>query len=275
MSDRLDRIENEVTSRVAGPWAREVETFRKALLALWSARGERLTMGEVRSLATRLDVRLGTIDAAGLLLPAATVGDAKVRAKTAVHLSTSATAALAGAGSKPADAVAEMLKRSTVLDLSTLPGVLGVVAPLSHSVTDLRAAASVAVQTAANEATVSAAAQAEAKLVFVPERDACLDCIGLGGATGDAIEVPPLHPFCRCELEPYDDEDVPLALRRESVRSVLRGFSLPSESEAARLRAAKEMLARRPVAPESVKRYARNAIKRGKFGRGRGVPGTR
>jgi hypothetical protein len=275
VSDRTDRIESEVTAAVAGAWGKEVETFRKALLALWSARGERLTSAEVRSLASRLDVRIGAVDAAGLLTPAAVAGDAKVRAKTAVHLSTSAVAALGTVHDKPPAAVAEMLKRATVLDLSTLPGVLGIVAPLSRSVTDMRAAASVAVQTAANEATVSAAAQAEAKLVFVPERDACLDCIGLGGATGDAIEVPPIHPFCRCELEEYVDEDVPLALRRESVRSVLRGFSLPSESEAARLRAAKEMLARRPAAPESVKAYARQALKRGKFGRGRGVPGSR
>jgi hypothetical protein len=38
------------------------------------------------------------------------------------------------------------------------------------------------------------------------------------------------------------------------------------------LRAARDMLGRRPAAPESVKAYARAAIRRGKFPRGRKLP---
>jgi hypothetical protein len=271
----LDDIEAEVTAAVAGKWEREVATFRKALLALWSANGQHVTAAQVRALASRLDTSPAAVNAAKALLPAARAGDGRVSAKTDVlPPSKVATAALASARSKPAEAVAEVAKRAVALNLDTLSGVLGMLGPLGTSVNSMRGAASYAVQTAANEAAVSAIEQTDGKVVFVPERDACLDCIDRAGDTGEAAtsDPPPLHPHCRCELQEYEDEDVPLALKREAVRSVLRGFSLPSESQAARLRAAKEMLGRRPTAPASVKRYAETAVSKGKFPRGTASP---
>lgn len=277
MADDLDRIEAHVVGAVAGGWQRQVVTFRRALLALWSANDGRVTASDVRALASRLDVTPPTLDPTALLLPAAERGNARVKAETRAALGVQTPAILTAAQTKPAEAVREMQRRAGVLDLRTMSGILGVLGPLGKSAADLEAAASYAVHTAANEATIEAARQADADLVFVPERDACLECINRGGDTGDAAtgNPPPVHPRCRCELQEFNDPEVPKALKRESIRSVLRGFSLPSESEAARLRAAAEMLRRRPVAPKSVQDYARAAIKRGKFGRGRRVPGRR
>jgi hypothetical protein len=276
-SDDLDRIEGRLVERVAGPWSRQVDAFRKATLTLYHARGGRLTAAELRALLAKVDLPGAPSKAQvrRLLVEAAKVGDARVKAKTTPHLGDRPAAAIAGAAKKPAAAVAETRRRATgVGDVDNLADLLGVLGPLGRSVGEMTGAASWSAMTAANEATVSAAAQAGAKLVFVPERDACVECQGRGGDTGKAAvdDPPPIHPNCRCELEEYVDEAVPRALKREGVRSVLRGFSLPSESEAARLRAAKELLRKKPAAPASVIAYAQRAVRAGKFPRGKNLP---
>ena len=75
---------------------------------------------------------------------------------------------------------------------------------------------------------------------------------------------------CRCTIEPLNDQSYADALRREADRSVLRGFSLESESMRVRVDAAERLLAQGVDAPKSVKAYAARAIKAGEFGtRGR------
>lgn len=280
MADDLDGIEGQLVEAVAGPWAKRVETLRKAALTLYHARGGELTAAELRALLGKLDVPAPASKAAvrKLLLAAAREGDARVAAKTTPHLGTTAAAAVAAAGGKPATAAAEARRRATGLGTVTnLADLLTVLGPLARSVSEMTGAAEWSAQTAANEATISAAAQAESKLVVVPERDACVECQSRGGDTGEAAtgDPPPFHPRCRCELQEYVDEAVPKALKREAVRSVLRGFSLPSESEAARLRAAKELLRKKPTAPASVKAYAERAVREGRFPRGRATPNGR
>jgi hypothetical protein len=273
----LDAHEAKVVEAIAGDWSRQVVRFRRALLALWSASDGRITAADVRALATRLDTRPAVVDAAILLTPAARIGDARVSAKTNVDLDLSTPAIIARAQGKPADAVAEMQRRAGALDLSSMSGLLGVLGPLGRSVNELGGAAQYATHKAANEATAAAARQVDASVVFVPERDACLECNGYAGLTGEeALAVmPPVHPWCRCELQEFSDPDVPKALQREALRSVLRGFSLPSESTAERLRATSRALASLPRAPQSVIDYARNAVKRGGYGSGRSVPTNR
>lgn len=269
----LEQVELDVTKAVAGSWRAQVEAVKKRLIVAHSTKGE-LTDAEVRAALRGLTVSPAALNAAKALLPAALVGDARVEGKTAVHLGAKPKAVLAAARRKPAAAVKEATRRIGVVPLSTLVGVLAVLGPLTKSAAEMEGAASYAVHLAANEAATSAAEQTGAKLVFVAERDACLECNGYAGATGDDIPEVPVHPNCRCELQPYDDPAIPVALKREALRSVLRGFSLPSESEAARVRAAKAALRSRPNAPQSVKDYAAAAVKRGKFPRGRSVPGS-
>jgi hypothetical protein len=269
MSD-LDRIEAEAVAAAVGAWGGDVERLKRAVLSLYHAKGGTLTEGEMRALLARLDLpappRLGSY-----VTRAARAGDARVPEKTALHVMPAAAGIAASIEAKPGEALAEARRRLAVVgDLSNLASVLTITAPLTRSVADMGAAAQYAVHRSANEAVMSAAAQAGAKTVFVPERDACVDCIEQGGQTDDdGFELPPLHPWCRCEVQTYDDPDVPLALKREAIRSVLRGFSLPSESEAERLRAAAAMLKKRPQAPESVKAYARRAVAEGRFPRSR------
>lgn len=149
-----------------------------------------------------------------------------------------------------------------------------------------------AVTMAANAGVSSAANAMGVKLVWVAERDACLHCLGLQGSVvspGSAfdyrrtyaatplsrppagLQYPPRHPYCRCTVEPLFDRSYADALGREADRSVLRGFSLPSESNKARVDAAQRLISDGVTAPKSVVGYAQAAVKRGRFNR-RDVP---
>lgn len=275
--DELEAHEAKVVEAVAGPWEKSTIAFRKALLARWSANGGTISAAEVRVLARRLDTRSKAAPAATLLGKAAEIGDARVQAKTEIVADAGAAKIVAEAATKPGPAKAEMLRRAGALDLSTMSGLLSLVGPLGRSVGEMKGAAQYATHATANAATIAAAEEAGDELVFVPERDACVrHCNPRAGDVGEAAtsDPPPLHPWCRCRLEPFTDPGVPRALKREAVRSTLRGFSLPSESEAERLRAAAELLRRQPAAPESVKAYARRAVREGKFPRGRSLPSS-
>lgn len=139
--------------------------------------------------------------------------------------------------------------------------------------------------------------------VWVAERDACVNCLAYAGKIAPAGGTwqeglswdpkqndpqphtngkgvrPPLHPHCRCRPVPWDpawakpgEVSLPDAVSREAQRSIARGFSLPSESNAARVRALKELLSGSPDLPKTVLARARRDLKNGEFGRGRSVP---
>lgn len=135
--------------------------------------------------------------------------------------------------------------------------------------------------------------------VWVTERDACVNCLKYagqvvpvgedwkGGQSWDPNQVdknakgvrPPLHPHCRCRPVPWNpawakpgEVSLPDAVSREAQRSIARGFSLPSESNASRVRALKELLSGNPDLPKTVIERARKDLKSGEFARGRSVP---
>lgn len=141
--------------------------------------------------------------------------------------------------------------------------------------------------------------------VWVSERDACVNCLAYAGKIvpaggewqaglswdpkqndpvppkkGNGVR-PPLHPHCRCRPVPWDpawarqgEVSLPEAVSREAQRSIARGFSLPSESNASRIRALKELLSGSPTLPKTVLERARRDLKNGEFARGRSVPTT-
>lgn len=87
-----------------------------------------------------------------------------------------------------------------------------------------------------------------------------------------AIATPPRHPHCRCRLAAWEDEwaepgvpSLPEVLRREAWRSIARGWSLPTESNAARVRAARELLRTGVRLPKSVLEFAADAVRAGRF----------
>ncbi len=123
-------------------------------------------------------------------------------------------------------------------------------------------------------------------LIWEAERDACVRCLRYAGMfrdaqddfqaglsfdpnapkpdPGDRLKGPPLHGECRCELviiprhAAASNSD---ALEREARRSVLKGWALDSESDAARIRAAKALLDSHVVAPKSVIEETRKRLK--------------
>ena len=123
-------------------------------------------------------------------------------------------------------------------------------------------------------------------LIWEPERDACVRCLKYAGRfraaddtfqaglsfdpnapkpdPKDRIPGPPLHSHCRCNLTPVKmsaARDNAQALKREAERSVLKGWALDSESNAARERAARDLLANNVIAPKSVIAETRKRLK--------------
>lgn len=165
---------------------------------------------------------------------------------------------------------------------------------VQRTATSLQRLATTAVNTAATAVAEQVAAAVGAPgVVWIAERDACVHCLSLAGHTatvGGAFPpgsqwadrplrwrgftgLPPRHPACRCRAVPWDGTpDIPAALQREAQRSIVRGWSLPSESTPARLRAARRLLADGTVLPRSVERAGRDAVRAGGFPRGRTPP---
>lgn len=140
------------------------------------------------------------------------------------------------------------------------------------------------VNQAGNEGVAVASDVNERPTVWVAETNACVHCLaysgrvtmpgkdfpggltyGSRGLDTGPLRTPPLHPHCRCTLELLNDQSYADALRREADRSVLRGFSLESESMRVRVDAAERLLSHGVDAPKSVIAYARSAVKRGEF----------
>lgn len=145
---------------------------------------------------------------------------------------------------------------------------------------------------AVNEGLTAGIRSIGARKLWVAERDACVNCAAYAGLTaevgddfpgglswdpqqrdrGEPLSAPPLHPHCRCRVVAWRDgwaepgvPTFPEALRREARRSVARGFSLPTESNAARIRAARELLRTGAGLPRSVEEYAALAVRAGRF----------
>lgn len=159
-----------------------------------------------------------------------------------------------------------------------------VAAPVLGYERRVRGTISDTITTAAAEGELQAAEIANVPLVWVAETTACVHCLAYSGVVvnpgddfpaglsygrrpqaGSPGRTPPRHPRCRCEVEPLRSQDYADALRREADRSVLRGFSLESESMKTRIEAAEDLLERDPDAPKSVIEFARDAVDEGRF----------
>lgn len=160
-----------------------------------------------------------------------------------------------------------------------------ITAPLFAHATSVKGRVIEAINMAGNQGVVAVSDAAGVSTVWVAETNACVRCLKYSGrtskpgglfpggltygrpkyATNEALPYPPLHRFCRCILEPLRSQEYADALRREADRSVLRGFSLESESMAVRVDAADRLLKTELDAPKSVIAYAKSAVRRGEF----------
>jgi len=155
----------------------------------------------------------------------------------------------------------------------------------------------------ANDAVRQVAVRRGEQLLWIAERDACVVCLALAGHLADpnegvgfdetatygpyhAPEIwppgmplmrPPRHPHCRCQVciwlgSAPGRPSFPERLRHEAARSILKGWSRPSESNRVRLKAAQKLLAAGGRGlPKSVREEAAHAVARGSF-RSRSIP---
>lgn len=185
------------------------------------------------------------------------------------------------------------------------PDLVTKLAPLHTAATDIDRASRYITNHALNQGLADVADHHDTQLLWIAERDACVVCLALSGdvvgrdedfnahATfgdkpipwyrppGQTLLRPPRHNRCRCRVSPYAGQrpgggpvSLPQALKREAMRSILRGWSLPSESERVRIRAADRLLRRGTSLPKSVQQYASHAVDEGHFPNGREVPST-
>ncbi|QQM45193.1 hypothetical protein [Streptomyces liliifuscus] len=184
-----------------------------------------------------------------------------------------------------------LLKPALVRRLG-LTGALAAIGRARGVVGRLKATLSQTVNEAVNEGIAEQIRQAGARKVWISERDACTACLAYAGLVvdenadfpgglnwdpgqrgrTDPIATPPRHPHCRCRIAAWDDDwavpgipSMPEVLQREARRSVARGWSLPSESNAARIRAARELIRTGPRLPKSVVEFASDAVRAGRF----------
>lgn len=127
--------------------------------------------------------------------------------------------------------------------------------------------------------------------LWIAELDACVRCAAYSGQTAgpdepfesglsfdpqqkgrgpETVEGPPLHPHCRCRAVPWivgapQSEGLPDLLRRQAEQAIGEGWALPSESGAARVRAARSLLASGRRLPPRVAAKAQAAVAAGRF----------
>jgi hypothetical protein len=195
---------------------------------------------------------------------------------------------------KVAATVADRLRRAERVTRAIRSGthadVMPAVAAANGAVSDVERASRWITNNEVNNGSAQVAGALDAGVMWVAERSACLNCIAYSGVVADAgnsfppdltfgakplklltdtLNQPPLHPNCRCRLTVWlgSDGDYSLsdALKREARRSVLKGWSLPTESENSRLQAADRLLQQGAELPNSVEQQAQRAVRLGHF----------
>ncbi|MEU1309499.1 hypothetical protein ABZ419_11470 [Streptomyces cinnamoneus] len=188
--------------------------------------------------------------------------------------------------------LAARLLSPRMVSLTGWRGVVAGIAAARRAVTLVRAAVAWSTFRAIRDGAAQAIAALKARGLWVSEPDACVRCLAYAGRLSDqdgrfpgglaldpeqarvnkaALDGPPLHAHCRCRLVPWREEwaqpgrmALPDLLREQAWRSVAAGRARPSESRAARLRAARFLLAQRGV-PAGVRRQAQAAVSAGRF----------
>lgn len=141
----------------------------------------------------------------------------------------------------------------------------------------------------ANGGIAAVARRLRKRIIWLPERDACLHCLAYAGwavapdagfppgltygdrpLREDSVPHPPLHPGCRCSVElhdgpagpPSDDRsqaDAPARLAAEARRSVVYGWTAHASAPAT-LRAMDRLLTQGAGLAPSVERRARSLL---------------
>lgn len=286
--DRLLALESRVLRASAGPYLDAIEEIRR-LLALESPE-LRAAVLAITAPSMETAVFAGLLDAFDLGIQEALrdhrqADDYQRREESAVRRK----AALSGlspeavAAAQGLDASAREALGKTLALLNAGVPIEQALAPIFASKNHVELAIITGINRASNDGVENTAKTLGKPMVWESERNACVHCLAYSGQVSVSGSFPPgltfgkkplrtdgpprcpLHPRCRCRLRVLNDPSYAEALRRESIRSVLRGYSLPSESMTARVEAAQRLLDGGVSAPKSVQADARRAIKAGKF----------
>lgn len=168
-------------------------------------------------------------------------------------------------------------------------GVVLGLAAARRAVTLVRQTIAWAVHRAINDGAAQTATHYGARGLWVAEPDACVICLAYAGRLADrdgrfpgglsmdprtrstsraALDGPPAHVNCRCRLVPWMPDwdtgpgSLPDLLRNQAWRSVAAGRGRPSESHAARRRAAQALLAQRGLSARVRRQAAATAAGR-------------
>lgn len=293
----LLELEQKVIEGAVGRWKRDVDGLREAVLVIIARSDGKLGAEDINSilfLLTSLAVP-GSIDETSLqgVLDAHEFGvglyqygvykPGDVPAELPdIKVSKNSEKAVTGLTEEGTAAILTAIQQlqDAGVDLSQT-AILNAIAPVLQSPAKMERAITWAINNSANSAVSKLALKTNETMVWIPERDGCVACTAYAGVRstktgfptgltygkkpiepkGGTLPHPPLHPHCRCTVEVGISDEFADALKREGIRSILRDFSLPSESEAIRIDAAKRLLDKDPVAPESVKKYSRRKIK--------------
>jgi hypothetical protein len=168
-------------------------------------------------------------------------------------------------------------------------GVVLGLAAARRAVTLVRQTIAWAVHRTVNDGAAQTADRYGARGLWVTEPDACVICLAYAGRLADrdgrfpgglsmdpdsrstsraALDGPPAHVNCRCRLVPWMPDwdtgpgSLPDLLRSQAWRSVATGRGRPSESHAARRRAARALLAQRGLSARVRRQAAATAAGR-------------
>jgi hypothetical protein len=285
-------IELEVVAAVAETWATAVAAAHKAILRLIAGvEGNDMTeiVPEVIKILEALEVPEYMDEEALAGIIKAHIFGAKLADQAddeplpKVKLSKSAREAVTGLREAAEKSKADSLDNlSKPLIGGGAQSINTAIAPVVQNPAKTKAATAWAVNAASNSAVAKIAKERNMDYCWIGERDGCVHCQAYNGefsndkgqfpteltfankplkVYGGKLVHPPLHPHCRCHIEIGISQDYADALKREAVRSILKGIKLPSESEKVRIDAAERLLEEDPVAPESVKKYSARMVK--------------
>lgn len=297
--EELLEIELEVVAAVVGSWTTAVASAHKAILLLIAGvEGNDMTeiVPEVQKILNALEVPeyMNEEALAGLIkahiFGAELANQADDEEVPQVKLSKSSRKAvekLREGAQEALDQSKENLSRPLIG--GGAQSITTAIAPVIQNPAKVSAATAWAVNAASNSAVAKIAKERGETYCWIGERDGCVHCQAYNGEYSDStgnfpteltfaskplkvyggkLVHPPLHPHCRCHIEIGISEDYAEALKREAVRSILKGTKMESESDKVRIEAAKRLLDENPVAPQSVQKYAARAIKKGSFKNG-------
>lgn len=294
-AENLLRLELEVVGKVAGSWKNDVGAVKEAVLTLASQVDDgdmSVIVDQVMALLNGLEVP-ATMDAMALNgveqahhFGSSIAHEALGNYTMSVPVSKNSLSAVDSLYSDAVDAL-DQVKQSLSQPLvgSGIQSIVTPLNPLFQNPAKVERAVTWAVNNASNSAVSKISLKEGETMVWISERDGCVHCTAYAGVRstltgfpkdltfgskplevgGKTLPHPPLHPHCRCRVEPNITDEYADALKREAVRSILKGFSMDSESDKVRIDAAKRLLDEDPVAPASVKKYAERAITKGSF----------